>query len=89
MIPFKESMEILRNIKYVNATEPQYDMAKTTACKKSGAGILCIGGDRYGTEKGKGYEKQFEEAGVKIIYFAYAKRISSTKTTPNLNNVLQ
>ena len=69
---------------YVDAAVPQYDMDKLTACKKLGATYLFVGDDWYGTEKWREYEKEFEEEGIKIVYFPYTKKISSTKITEAL-----
>lgn len=55
-------------------------------CKKLGASILFVGDDWYGTEKWKQYEKEFLEAGIRIVYFPYTKGISSTKITNILGN---
>jgi len=85
MIPFEDRIEIVRACKYVDAAVPQYDMDKLTACKKLGASLLFVGDDWYGTEKWKIYEKEFNEAGIKIIYFPYTKGISSTKITEALH----
>lgn len=85
MIPFEDRIEIIRSIKYVDAAVPQYDMDKLTACKKIGAKVLFVGDDWYGSEKWKGYEKEFEENGINIVYFPYTKGISSTKITEALN----
>lgn len=85
MIPFEDRIEIVRSCRYVDAAVPQYDMDKLTACKKLGATILFVGDDWYGTEKWKQYEKDFMEAGIKIMYFPYTKGISSTKITEELN----
>jgi len=79
MIPFEDRIEIVRSCKYVDAAVPQYDMDKLTACKKLGAKIMFVGDDWYGTEKWRNYEKQFEEEGIKIIYFPYTKGTSSTQ----------
>lgn len=87
MIPFEDRIEIVRNIKYVDAAVPQYDMDKLTMCKKLGAKILFVGDDWYGTDKWKQYEKEFNEAGIKIIYFPYTKGVSSTQITKALNAV--
>ena len=87
MIPFEDRIEIIRSIKYVDAAIPQHDMDKLSACKKIGAQILFVGDDWYGTEKWKEYEKEFAEAGIKIVYFPYTKGISSTKITEALNAV--
>ncbi len=86
MIPFSDRIEIVRNIKQVDAAVPQYDMDKLTMCKKLGASILFVGDDWYGTEKWQQYEKEFAEAGIKIIYFPYTQGVSSTKITEALKN---
>lgn len=87
MIPFSDRIEIVRSCKYVDAAVPQYDMDKLTQCKKLGASVLFVGDDWYGTEKWKNYEKQFNEAGIRITYFPYTKGTSSTKITAALKAV--
>ncbi len=87
MIPYSDRIEIIRSCKYVDAAIPQYDMDKLTTCKKIGASVLFVGDDWYGTDKWKDYEKEFAEAGIRIVYFPYTKGISSTKITEALNNV--
>lgn len=87
MIPFEDRIEIIRSIRYVDAAIPQHDMDKLSACKKIGAQILFVGDDWYGTEKWQEYEKEFAEAGIRIVYFPYTKGISSTKITEALNAV--
>ena len=84
VIPFEERIEIVRSCKYVDAAVPQYDMDKLVTCKKLGATILFVGDDWYGTEKWKDYEKDFNAAGIKIVYFPYTKGISSTKLSDAL-----
>lgn len=81
MIPFSDRIEIVRNIKQVDAAVPQYDMDKLTMCKKLGATILFVGDDWYGTGKWKQYEKEFADAGIQIVYFPYTQGVSSTKIT--------
>lgn len=87
LIPFEDRIEIVRSIKYVDAAVPQYDMDKLSACKKVGANILFVGDDWYGTEKWKKYEKDFAEAGVKIVYFPYTQGVSSTLIAQTLERV--
>lgn len=84
MIPFADRIEIVRSVRYVDAVVPQDNMDKLTMCKKLGASILFVGDDWYATEKWEQYEKDFHEAGIKIIYFPYTKGISSTKITEAL-----
>ena len=86
-IPFEDRIEIVRSIKYVDTAVPQYNMDKLSACKQLGATIMYVGDDWYGTEKWDAYEKQFSEAGIKIVYFPYTKGISSTKINAALNNL--
>lgn len=87
MIPFEDRIEIVRSIKYVDAAVPQYDMDKLTACKKLGAQVLFVGDDWYNTPKWNDFEKQFKEAGIKIIYFPYTKGTSSTQIRKALDMV--
>ncbi len=85
-IPFEDRIEIVRSCKYVDAAVPQYDMDKLTACKKIGATILFVGDDWYATDKWRKFEEEFEQEGIKIIYFPYTKGISSTKINQALND---
>jgi glycerol-3-phosphate cytidylyltransferase len=87
MIPFEDRIEIVRSIKYVDAAVPQYNMDKLEACKKLNAQILFVGDDWYGTDKWKAYEKEFKEAGIKIVYFPYTKGTSSTQIRKALNYI--
>ena len=79
LIPFEDRLEIVRSIRYVGAVVPQYDMNKLSMCKKLGASCLFVGDDWYATDKWKNYEQEFEEAGIRIVYFPYTQGTSSTK----------
>lgn len=79
VIPFEERIEIVRSCKYVDVAVPQYDMDKLTACKKLKADVLFVGDDWYNTPKWEEYEKEFREAGIKIVYFPYTQNVSSSK----------
>lgn len=87
MISFEDRIEIVRSCKYVDAAVPQYDMDKLTACKKLGATMLFVGDDWYGTDKWKNYESEFNQEGIKIVYFPYTKGISSTLIAKALQQV--
>ncbi len=84
VIPFEDRIEMVRGCRYVDVAVPQYDMDKLTACKKLGATYLFVGDDWYNTDKWNEFEKEFAEAGIKIIYFPYTKGVSSTKITNQL-----
>ena len=83
---FEERIEIVRNIKYVDAAIPQEELDKFKMWEKLHFDVLFVGDDWYGTEKWKQYEKEFAEAGIKIIYFPYTQGVSSTKITEALKN---
>lgn len=87
VIPFEERMEIVRNIKYVDAVIPQDSMDKFEMWKKIKFDIMFVGDDWYGTDKWKAYDKQFEEVGVKIIYFPYYQGTSSTLINQTLQKL--
>ncbi len=87
MIPFEDRIEIVRSIKYVDAAVPQYNMDKLEACKKLGATLLFVGDDWYNTPKWREYEKQFHDAGIRIIYFPYTQGTSSTQIRKALDTV--
>lgn len=87
MIPYSDRVEIVRSIKYVDAVVPQENMDKLTMCKKLKAQVMFVGDDWYNTPKWNDIEKQFNEAGIRIVYFPYTKGISSTKITEALKSV--
>lgn len=78
VIPFDERLEIVRNIKYVDAAIAQENMDKFDAWNKLKFDIMFVGDDWYNSEKWNNYENQFSDVGVKIIYFPYYKGTSST-----------
>lgn len=78
IIPFEERIEIVRNIKYVDAAVPQFTMDKFETWEKLHFDIMFVGDDWYGTDKWRDYEEKFNNVGVRIIYFPYTKGTSST-----------
>ena len=78
VIPFEERIEIVRNIRYVDAVIPQENMDKLEACKKLKCDVRFVGDDWYDTPKWKDIEKELNEIGVKVIFFPYTKGVSST-----------
>ena len=78
VIPFSERIEIVRNIKFVDAAIPQENIDKYEMWKKLHFDILFVGDDWYDTPSWKEMEKRFEEVGVRVVYFPYTKTISAT-----------
>lgn len=78
VIPFEERIEIVRSIQYVDAAIAQASMDKFEAWKKIQFNLMFVGDDWFGTEKWTEFEEQFQEVGVRIIYFPYHQGTSST-----------
>ena len=78
VIPFEERMEIVRNIQYVDAVIPQESMDKMENWKKLKYDVMFVGDDWHNTPKWEEFEAQFNEVGVKIVFFPYTKGTSST-----------
>ena len=87
IIPFHERLEIVRNIKCVDAVVPQYDMDKIAAQKQLKFDIMFVGSDWYGTEKWRDIETNLAKINVRIVYFPYTKGTSSTIINETLKNL--
>lgn len=77
-IPFEERCEILGSIKYVNEvieSKPE-DMDVYEDIRYN---FLFVGSDYKGFARFERYENFFADKNVKIIYFPYTQRTSSTK----------
>ena len=80
-------MEIVRNIKFVDAVVPQNDMDKFKMWERLKFDVMFVGDDWFGTPKWKELDKKFKSVGVKIIYFPYTTGVSSTLINETLNNL--
>ena len=87
VIPHQERMDIVRNIKFVDAVVPQYDMDKMKMWERLKFDVMFVGDDWFDTPKWKELDKQFAAVGVKIIYFPYTQGTSSTKINTTLENL--
>ena len=84
VIPFCDRIEIIRNLRCVDAVVAQENMDKLQMCKKLKANVMFVGDDWYQSEKWKEYEQQFAEEGIRIVYFPYTRNISSTQISKAL-----
>jgi glycerol-3-phosphate cytidylyltransferase len=84
VISFEERMEVVRSCRYVDAVIPQEDMDKFVQWQKIKFDVMFVGDDWFKSEKWEAIDKQFEEEGVRVVYFPYSKGTSSTL----INNVL-
>ena len=87
VIPFCDRIEIIRNLRCVDAVVPQNDMNKLEMCKKLKASVVFVGDDWYNSEKWQEYERQFAEAGIEIVYFPYTQNVSSTQISKALKHL--
>ena len=78
VIPFNERIEIVRNIKCVDAAIPQDDIDKFKMWEKIHFDILFVGDDWYNHPRWQEMESKFSSVGVRIVYFPYTKGTSST-----------
>ena len=87
VIPHNERMEIVRNIKFVDAVVPQNDMDKFKMWERLKFDVMFVGDDWFDTPKWKELDAKFKSVEVKIIYFPYTKGVSSTLINETLNNL--
>lgn len=78
VIPFAERCQIVRNIKCVDVVIAQSSMDKFESWKKLRFDMIFVGDDWYQTNKWEAIQHQFEEVGVRVVYFPYTQGTSST-----------
>ena len=87
VIPFEERLEIIRNINYVDAAIPQYQMDKFKAWEKLRFDVMFVGDDWFKSDRWQELEKKFSDVGVRIVYFPYTKGTSSTLINETLKKL--
>lgn len=78
VISHVERMRIIGSLKCVDAVIPQDSMDKFSMWERLKYDVIFVGDDWFKDPKWEAYEKQFEDVGVKIIYFPYTKGTSSS-----------
>jgi len=81
IIPFKERIEIVRSIKYVDVAIPQESIEvdyKFEMWQKLHFDVIFAGDDWFGVKRWQDLEEKFKSVGVKVVYFPYTKGTSST-----------
>ena len=78
VIPFEERIEIVRNIKYVDAAIPQEELDKFKMWEKLHFDILFVGDDWFKSPSWQNMEEKFNKVVVRVVYFPYTKGTSST-----------
>lgn len=87
VIPLAERLEIVSNVRYVDAAHPAFTNDKVEIWKDLRFNVMFKGDDWKGTEKGLQLERAFGELGVEIVYFPYGKITSSSALRRTLKNI--
>lgn len=87
VIPFHERLEIVRNIKFVDAVVPQVEMDKFSMWERLKFDVMFVGDDWFKSPKWEDLDEKFKSVGVKIIYFPYTKGTSSTLINKTLKDL--
>ncbi len=87
VIPFQERLEIVRNIKCVDAAVPQDNLDKYAMWEKLHFDILFVGDDWFKHPRWKTLEAKFKKVGVRVVYFPYTKGTSSTLINETLKRL--
>ena len=81
IISFKDRVEIVQSIKYVDKVIPQtrYDVeGKIEAVKEKKIDVVFVGSDWFGTEKWNKIEEELNKIGCDVVYLPHTDGISST-----------
>lgn len=87
VIPLAERLEIVRNVRCVDAAHAAMTNDKLKIWKDLGFNILFKGDDWRGTEKGNELERTFAVAGVEVVYLPYTLSISSSALRKTLQDI--
>jgi glycerol-3-phosphate cytidylyltransferase len=87
VIPLSERVEIVRNVRFVDAAVPALTNDKIDIWKDLRFNVLFKGNDWQGTEKGDELERDFAALGVEVIYFPYTLSTSSSALRRTLQNI--
>ena len=87
VIPLAERLEIVRNVRFVDAAVPALTNDKVDIWKDLRFNVLFKGNDWQGTEKGNKLERDFAALGVEVVYFPYTLSTSSSALRRTLQNI--
>lgn len=88
IIPFKERIEIVESIKYVDKAVAKEDVDNLSTWAELRFNVFFKGDDWKGTEKGYQLESDLAKFNVAVSYFPYTEGTSSTELRKVLQKVL-
>jgi glycerol-3-phosphate cytidylyltransferase len=87
VISFKDRIEIVKSISYVDEVIPQINKNKFEAWKKIGFNKMFVGTDWKGSDTWNKLESEFSKINVSIEYIEYTHSISSSKLSKILSKI--
>jgi glycerol-3-phosphate cytidylyltransferase len=87
VVPLAERLEIVRNVRFVNAAIPALTNDKVEIWRDLRFNVLFKGNDWQGTEKGNKLERELAALGVEVVYFPYSLSTSSSALRRTLQNI--
>jgi glycerol-3-phosphate cytidylyltransferase len=87
VISLAERVEIVRNVRFVDAAVPALTNDKVDIWKDLRFNVLFKGNDWQGPEKGNKLERDFAALGVEVVYFPYTLSTSSSALRRTLQNI--
>lgn len=87
VIPYKDRIEIVKAIRYVDEVVPQINRDKYAAWEKYQFDKMFVGDDWKGSALFSQTEKKLAPHGVKVVYFPRTEGISSSMLAERLNRV--
>lgn len=87
VVPLVERLEIVRNVRDVDAAYPAFTQDKVEIWKDLGFHVVFKGSDWQGTVKGLALERAFAGLGVDIVYLPYERGTSSSALRRTLQNI--
>lgn len=79
IVPFKERVQIVEAIRYVDEVVSQESMDKWVMWESVGFHKMFVGDDWQGAPQWVEWERRFADVNVEIVYFPYTEGTSSTK----------
>lgn len=79
VIPFKDRVEIVKAIRYVDKVIPQTSMDKFSVWEEIKFNAMFHGNEWKGTTLYNNYVKKFEQVGVDVVFLPHTDGISSTQ----------
>lgn len=88
IISFKERIEIVKSLKFVDEVYIEDNTDKIEAWKELKFDVIFKGSDWKGSKKWNDYEEFFRPTGVEVVYFPYTESTSSSKLRCVLDKIL-